>query len=511
MKTTINLTLSKLKIKKHIAPYLLLTLMLAGGYSLTGSAQVISAGGYHSLAICPGAVQSWGWNMNGQLGDGSRTNRTAPVLVSGLQVVAVVAISAHKYHSLFLKSEGTVWASGYNRNGQLGDGSRIQRLTPVQVTGLTGITAIAAGGNHSLFLKNDSTVWGCGRNLHGPLGDSTRYDTLTPMQVCTTGITAIAAGGAHSLFLKSNGTVWVCGYNFYGQLGIGSQNARFTPAQVTGLSGITAIAAGNYHSIFLKSDSTVWTCGENSNGQLGNGTTVFGITTPVQVSGLRGITAIAGGEHHSLFLKNDGTVWACGQNYFGQLGDSSTTDRTTPVQVSGLTGITAIAAGGAHSLFLKNDGTAWACGYNGYGALSDTTTTTRTTPVQVSGFCVEAISEDIPDTTFSTARMSNSVFTTTDGTSEKLSVQVFPNPSSGKFMINNNGIASEGYQLKIYNMFGEEVTHLQLNTGSLPSGGQGWALDISSQPNGVYFMQVSAASVVGTKKESFTQKLIIQK
>ena len=84
-------------------------------------------------------------------------------------------------------------------------------------------------------------------------------------------------------------------------------------------------------------------------------------------------------------LKSDGTVWAWGDNGYGQLGDGTTTDRTTPVQVSGLSGVTAIAAGCYHTVALKSDGTVWAWGYNGYGQLGDGTTTQRTTPVQVSG------------------------------------------------------------------------------------------------------------------------------
>jgi hypothetical protein len=111
-------------------------------------------------------------------------------------------------------------------------------------------------------------------------------------------------------------------------------------------------------------------------------------STPVQVSSLTGITAIAAGGFHSIFLKNDGTVWAVGYNAFGQLGDGTTANKSTPVQVSSLTGITAIAAGGFHSIFLKNDGTVWAVGSNGDGQLGDGTTGNKSTPVQVSVLCV---------------------------------------------------------------------------------------------------------------------------
>ncbi len=246
---------------------------------------------------------------------------------------------------------------------------------------------IAGGGNHSLFVCTDATARTCGLNNYGQLGDgTTTIYKSTPVQVSgLTGITAVAGGGDHSLFVKNDGTAWACGYNVAGQLGDGTTTLyKSTPVQVSGLTGITSVAAGEYHSLFLKNDGSVWACGNNSSGQLGDGTTVDK-STPVQVSGLTGITAVAGGERHSLFVKNDGTVWACGKNWDGQLGDGSGTNKSTPVQVSGLTGITAVAAGEYHSLFLKNDGSVWACGSNAFGELGDGTGIDKWTPVQVSG------------------------------------------------------------------------------------------------------------------------------
>ena len=127
--------------------------------------------------------------------------------------------------------------------------------------------------------------------------------------------------------------MWATGSNNYGQLGDGTTTDRTTSLQVSGLSGITAIAGGGNHSLFLKIDGTVWATGYNGAGQLGDGTTT-NRSIPVQVIGLSSITAIAGGEYHSLFLKNDGVVWATGDNYYGRLGDGTTTNRTTPVQLS---------------------------------------------------------------------------------------------------------------------------------------------------------------------------------
>ena len=157
---------------------------------------------------------------------------------------------------------------------------------------------------------------------------------------------AVAAGSQHSLALKADGTVWAWGWGEFGQLGDGSATDRWMPVQVGPLAGVIAIAAGAAHCLALKDDGTVWAWGANRSGQLGDGTTTWGRPTPVQVRGLTRVVAIAAGSTHGLALKTDGTLWAWGENYAGQLGNGTTTQQLTPVQVTGIAGIIAIAAGG---------------------------------------------------------------------------------------------------------------------------------------------------------------------
>ena len=296
-------------------------------------------------------------------------------------------IAAGGSHSMALKSDGTVWAWGYNLFGQLGDNSTTDRSAPVLVSNLSNVTAIVAGGEHSMALRNDGTVWAWGRNVEGQLGDSSTTDSSTPVLVSNlSNVTAIAVGQGHSMALRNDGTVWAWGDNRYGQLGVDSIPSSRTPVQVSGLTGITAVAAGVGHSMALKNNGTVWAWGWNDCGQLGDDSTADR-HTPVQVLDLAGMTTIAVGSFYSLALKSDGKVWAWGANFNGQLGDSSTTDRSAPVQVSdqtGLTDATAIAAGGIHSMALKNDGTVWAWGDNRCGQLGVDGIPYSNAPVRVS-------------------------------------------------------------------------------------------------------------------------------
>ncbi len=357
----------------------------AHGTSWAATTPKIAAGGAHTLALkSDGTVWTWGINIHGESGDGTTTQRTTPVQVTGLN--DVTAIAGGYYHTVALKSDGTVWAWGKNDYGQLGDGTYTNKTTPVQLSSLSDVTAIAGGYYHTVVLKSDGTVWAWGWNLAGQLGDGTTMDRTTPVKVYgLSGVTAIAGGYLHSVALKSVGTVWAWGHNNEGELGDGTSYERHSPVQVSGMSGVTAIAGGNDVAFALKSDGTVWAWGRNYYGQLGDGT-YTNKTTPVQLSSLSGVTAIACGYYHTVALKSDGTVWAWGKNDYGQLGDGTTSNKnSTPVQVSGLSDVTAIAAGEAHTLALKSDGTVWAWGHNSYYSLGDGTHMDRTTPVQVSG------------------------------------------------------------------------------------------------------------------------------
>ncbi|MBE3556789.1 MAG: cell wall-binding repeat-containing protein [Firmicutes bacterium] len=345
----------------------------------------LSAGGAYSMALlADGTVWGWGKNDHGQLGNGETTEQHTPVPVKGLSGIA--KIDAGFDHALALGSDKTVWGWGNNGSGELGTGTtNIVQETPTRVPGLRDIVDISAGYGFSLALNSDGTVWAWGFNYFGALGDGTTVDRYSPVRVSQlTDIQAIAAGQDHALALGKDGRVWAWGDNRYGQLGDGTTTNRYIPVQIPGLSGIVAVASGQGYSLALKDDGSVWAWGDNRIGELGLGTATDGSNTPQKIPGLYNITAIDAGPSHAVALKADGSAWAWSNNYYGQLGDGTRTQREAPTRVLGLSNVSAIVAGEEHSLAVDQAGTLWAWGRNEAGELGNGTTSTgESQPIKV--------------------------------------------------------------------------------------------------------------------------------
>lgn len=304
-----------------------------------------------------GTVWAWGYNRRMVCGvDGE--NYVSLTQIVGLQ--DVVQISAGTDYVLARKANGTVWAWGFNADGVLGDGTTNSSAVPVQVIGLTGVTDISAGSSHCLAVSS-GTLYAWGLNQDGQLGTGTTTDRVQPVRIRLNNVRQVAAGDSHSLALLNDGTVYAWGYNRDGQLGDRTTVDKTEPTENL-MTDAVAIAAGRNFSAAIDSTGAVYTWGGNSSGQLGNGRTVSR-TYPIQASLNQSITKIAVGRMSCLALDASGSVWAWGENN-GTLGLGTTGDVLTPTLVADVRGCAGIAVNATNSVFLQNDGTLWIAGEN---------------------------------------------------------------------------------------------------------------------------------------------------
>ena len=412
-----------------------------------------STNGSFSLAVgSDGNAYAWGYNSNGQLGTmtGS-SNRTVPVMVRTPdrstypdlpEDFTYVQVSAGTSHSLAVGSDGNVYAWGSNGDGQLGNGTSSDRYTPVRVKTPDRSTypdlpadftylQVSAGTDHSLALGSDGNVYAWGYNGNGQLGDGTSSSRSAPVRVKTPDRSTypdlpadftylqVSAGYQHSLALGSDGNVYAWGWNYYGQLGNGTIYDKHAPVRVKTPDRKTypdlpadftylQVSAGGFHSLALGSDGNAYAWGYNYNGQLGDGTSGGYRTTPVRVKTPDRKTypdlpedftylQVSAGLDHSLAVGSDGNAWAWGCNYYGNLGNNtaSGTSDTNPVPVrvrdpaspgdksKGLQAAQ-VSAGYHDSLAVGSDGNAWAWGNNSSGQLGDNSRNSKSAPVPVS-------------------------------------------------------------------------------------------------------------------------------
>jgi alpha-tubulin suppressor-like RCC1 family protein len=320
-----------------------------------------------------GLIDCWGSNSAGQLGDGSKADRTLAVAVGGLSGASAVAAGGSFTCALTSAGEVECWGDGQSQHAVA-----------------SGVTAIAAGGAHACALTSGGAVECWGDNRYGQLGNGTRARSASPVAVSglSRGVIAVTAGGGHTCALTTAGAVRCWGENGYGQLGDGTNANRALPVSVSGLtSGVAAIAAGGQHTCALTRRGAVRCWGRNLAGQLGDGTTKTRIR-PTALSELaRGVAAVAAGRNHTCALTRKGGVLCWGDNGSGQLGDGKTADRQLPAKVSRLArGVAAIAAGGSHTCAVMSGGHVYCTGQNGHGQLGDGTKKQRRTRVAVVGF-----------------------------------------------------------------------------------------------------------------------------
>lgn len=341
----------------------------------------ISTGWYHSVSLSSDSkLYTWGNNNFGQLGINQgpalTPYKTSPIQVGTDNDWSAIATGGN--HTIALKSNGSLWAWGRNDYGQLGINQDPALtpyiISPAQVGTDNDWVAIATGGDLTVALKSGGTLWTWGRNDYGQLGIN-QDPALTPYIVSPAQVgtdidwTSIATGGYHTIALKSNGSLWAWGFNFHGQLGDNTNIDKWFPVRETHNDiDWTSITAGGYHTLALKSNGSLWAWGMNWNGQLGDNT-IVNKSSPTRINDDIDWTSVAAGAFHSMAIKSNGSLWSWGLNSSGQLGDNSKVTRLSPVNIGIDLDWALISPGGDYSSAIKSDGGLWSWGSNIYGQL----------------------------------------------------------------------------------------------------------------------------------------------
>lgn len=391
----------------------------------------VACGDYFTLARRQdGTLWAWGGNEYGELGDNSVTSKNAPIQVQ--TATDWTSFSCGENHIAATRADGSLWTWGNGWDGRLGLGGTVHRRVPTRVGTGNNWSKVGCGAFHTLAIQNDGSLWAWGYNPSGQLGDGTKETRLAPVRVGTdVGWTEIDGGIRHSLAVKTNGKLFAWGENGAGALGMSSQVGQDVPTEVESVPCLK-VDCGPYRSVTVGSDGmirswgnvggeentlgrrtflpevvepgtwrkvsstsahtaaiawdkTLWTWGFNRYGRLGQGTasTDF-VEQPVRVGSAQDKwkTVSAGGDG-TLAIKEDGSLWGWGGNFYGQLGDGSRDDRPSPVRIGTANDWAVVSTTGVQTFAIKNNGTLWAWGYNESGTLGIGSTGNRYTPVQI--------------------------------------------------------------------------------------------------------------------------------
>jgi len=287
----------------NVDPYLSIKLTPVTTFAGGANWKQVAVGQFHTAAIkTDGTLWTWGNNFFGGLGDNGGTNRSIPVTTfAGGTNWKQVACGG--YHTAAIKTDGTLWAWGHNIYGMLGDNTTSQRLTPVTTfAGGTNWKQVACGGYHTVAIKTDGTLWTWGGNSYGELGDNTTSQRLTPVTTFAGGTNwkQVACGDRHTAAIKTDGTLWAWGQNAFGSLGDNTTTQRNTPVTTfAGGANWKQVAGGKFYTAAIKTDGTLWTWGANAFGELGDNTTTQRNTPVTTFAGGSNWKQVACGGYHT--------------------------------------------------------------------------------------------------------------------------------------------------------------------------------------------------------------------
>jgi alpha-tubulin suppressor-like RCC1 family protein len=338
---------------------------------------------------------AWGSNSYGQLGHNTATtvSTSSPVSIIG-GFTDWVQLAAGYRHSIGLRANRTIWVWGSNAGGALGDNTSTNKSSPVTVLGgFTDWAQVSAGGSFSLGVRANGTLWAWGSSSLGNLGDGTTINKSSPVLVAggfTDWIQA-SAGMAHSLGVRANGTLYAWGANATTQAGVLGDNTispKSSPSLVVGsFTDWFQASASRGHSLGIRGTGILYSWGINSSGQLGDNTSTSKSSPVSVVGGFTDWTQASAGNQFSLGVRSNGTLWAWGNGGGGKLGDNSTVNKSSPVSVvGGFTNWIQASAGNYHSFGIRTTGQLYSWGIDSRGQLGQNTLTVSTSsPVLVVG------------------------------------------------------------------------------------------------------------------------------
>jgi alpha-tubulin suppressor-like RCC1 family protein len=335
------------------------------------------------LPVLPRYLYGAGYNVGGAVGDGTQINRSSPVQVGSDTNWSKISARQGNF-ATSIKSDGTLWSWGINSAGQLGQNDRVARSSPTQIGALTTWLEVSTGYSFVLATKNDGTLWSWGTNGSGQLGQNISFTTYrsSPVQVgALTTWSKVGAGYFHSFAIKTDGTLWAWGNNNNGALGLNDIVDKSSPVQVGSLTTWLSVSSGYVFSGAIKTDGTLWAWGYNLFGQLGQNNKIYR-SSPVQVGSLTNWSKLSLAYYNTAAIKTDGTLWLWGQSNYGQLGFNNDVATSSPVQLGSSTW-SVVNSSGSFTSAIKTDGTLWTWGQGTFGQLAINTNTSRSSPVQV--------------------------------------------------------------------------------------------------------------------------------
>ena len=335
--------------------------------------------------VTNGQLWAWGANNCGRLGDGTLSNKCSPVR-EFCSATDWRAASAGYNHTAAINVSNQLWAWGRNNCGQLGDGTTVDRCSPVrEFCSATDWCSISTGATHAI--KTSGELWGWGCNSAGMLGDGTTVTRCSPVrEFCSaTDWCQVSKSCQHTAAIKTSGQIWAWGCGLCGRLGDGTTVSRVSPVrEFCSATDWCGVSAAVFSTAAIKTSGQIWGWGSSRFGGLGDGTTVTSFSPVREFCSATDWCLVSAGRYHTAAIKTSGQLWVWGFNSWGQLGDGTTASKCSPVRefCSATDWCLASIVNSSHTAAIKTSGELWAWGCNSFGRLGDGATVNRCSPVR---------------------------------------------------------------------------------------------------------------------------------